>query len=375
MDRFKFILPKTLRLGKPVISLAVSLLAHIVCLYAFGMFGGFDFGAPVMLPTVVSVDLKDMPGQQESAFDWEGEDDGAPAEAVDARISEEQRAVLTAAEEPSAGLQAPVMPLPDKESTQTVKGVASPVATSESAETKLRRQPPTFELLQPLRMSGEFMATESEKLSYRIYLLGIPVGSAQLEARRDKSEVWITLKVTSDAVISSFYPVDDLIETRHINGNFIMSKIRQKEGSFIGDRGFTIFLRDKSVFWFDRLTRKSVRESIPTSEVVDVLSGLYYLRNRQLQVGASETLHIYDSDSYSAVPVDVLRRETVRLSGFRKVESLLVQPQLKTEGIFRRTGNIHIWLSDDEFRVPVKVETTISLGRVTAELIEAESTL
>jgi hypothetical protein len=174
-------------------------------------------------------------------------------------------------------------------------------------------------------------------------------------------------------VFSTIYPVDDLIETRHINGNFILTRIRQQEGSFRGERGFTIFLRDKSVFWIDRLSNRSVKEPLPNSEVLDILSGLYFLRNRPLQVGTVETLHIYDSDNYAAIPVNVIRRETVTLPAFREVDALLVQPQMKPGGIFRRTGDVQIWLSDDRYKVPVKIVTSIALGQVTIELMSAES--
>ncbi|MBL0225796.1 MAG: DUF3108 domain-containing protein [Geobacteraceae bacterium] len=225
----------------------------------------------------------------------------------------------------------------------------------------------------PLRATGEFLGTTHEKLVYRISLLGLPVGSAELEANNEKGEVRITLRVKSDTVLSSIYPVDDLIETRHINGNFILTRIQQQEGAFRGDRGFTLFLRDKSVFWIDRLTKRSLKETLPNSEVVDILSGLYFLRTRPLQTGMTEMLHIYDSDTYAAVPVNIIRRETVHLPLFREIHALLIQPQLKTEGVFRRNGDVMIWLSDDQFKVPVKVETSIALGRITAELMSAES--
>jgi len=357
-----------IRAGKLIACISVSLLAHIASLYASGMFGRFDFSAPVNLPSVIAVDLRDASRRQETskADDSENNETSADDEHL-------QRAVLTAAQEPVAKPEPAVMPLPDKESDQAAKEITLPSTAPAPVESQPRRHSPQFELLHPLRLSDEFMGTESETLSYRICLLGIPVGSAVLQARRDKGEVWLTLKITSDAVMSNIYPVDDLVETRHINGNFIISRIRQKEGSFTGDRGFTLFLRDKSVFWIDLLTKKSVREAIPNSEVVDILSGLYYLRNRQLQVGKSETVHIYDSDTYAAVPVDVLQRETIRLPDLSEVTSLVIQPKLKTDGIFKRTGDIRIWLSDDEYRVPVKIVTSIALGTVTAELVSAES--
>jgi hypothetical protein len=367
MDRFDFILPKMVRPGKLMVFIGVSLLAHIVSLYAFGMFGRFDFGAPVKPTSVISVDLKETPREYEAQKATDGEDDETSAD--DERLSADQSAVLTEPLESISDPESPVMPFPDK----VAKVATLPLTASASVELKSHRHTQKLELLQPLRLSSEFMGAESETLNYRIYLLGIPVGSAILEARRDKGDVWISLKVTSDAVISNIYPVDDLIETRHINGNFIISRIRQKEGPFTSDRGFTLFLREKSVFWIDRLTEKSVRETIPNSEVVDLLSGLYYLRNRQLQVGRSETVHIYDSDTYTEVTVDVLQRETIRLPDFSEVKSLVIQPKLKTEGIFKRTGDIRIWLSDDEFRVPVKIVTSIALGQVTAELVSAES--
>jgi hypothetical protein len=371
MVKLDLIMSKMIRPAKLMACISVSLLVHIASLYALGMFGRFEFGAPVNLTSAIGVDLRDAPPQQETSKADDSEIDETSADGE--HLAAEQRAVLTAAQELIAKPEPEVMPLPDKELNQAAEVIAPPPTSQASVESKPLRQHTKFELLHPLRLSGEFMGVESETLNYRICLLGIPVGSAILQARRDKGDVWITLKVTSDAVISNIYPVDDLIETRHINGNFIITRMRQKEGSFTGDRGFTLFLRDKSVFWIDLLTKKSVREAIPNSEVVDILSGLYSLRNRQLQVGRSETVHIYDSDTYAAVPVDVLQRETIRLPDFSEVTSLVIQPKLKTDGIFKRTGDIRIWLSDDEYRVPVKIVTSIALGQVTAELVSAES--
>src|SRR6185369_3944502 len=366
MVKLDLIMSKMIRPGKLMVCISVSLLAHIASLYASGMFGRYDFNAPVKLASAISVDLKDAHPHEVPKADDSGE-----TSAEDEHLDAEQQAVLTATKELIAKHEPTDMPLP--ESDQAAKKIVLPPTSSAPVESKPLRHYPQFELLHPLRLSGEFMGSESETLNYRICLQGIPVGSAILQARRDKGDVWLTLKITSDAVISNIYPVDDLIETRHINGNFIISRIRQKEGSFTGDRGFTLFLRDKSVFWIDLLTKKSVREAIPNSEVVDILSGLYYLRNRQLQVGKSETVHIYDSDTYAAVPLDVLQRETIRLPDLSEVTSLVIQPKLKTDGIFKRTGDIRIWLSDDEYRVPVKIVTSIALGTVTAELVSAES--
>jgi len=227
----------------------------------------------------------------------------------------------------------------------------------------------------PLRTAGEFMSSKSEKLSYLISLLGVPVGSVELEAKNETGEVWITLRTKSNGPLSSFYTVDDIMETRHLGGNFIITKIRQQEGSFNSDIGFTIFLREKRVFWIDRLRNRHSDETIPNSEVLDTLSSFYYLRNRPLQIGKTEILHIYDGDIYAPVPVEILRQEEIRLRNFKKVDSLVLRHVKQEGGIFRRTGDMMIWLTNDENKVPVKVETSTPLGKVTVELVSAETQL
>jgi hypothetical protein len=153
-----------------------------------------------------------------------------------------------------------------------------------------------------------------------------------------------------------------------------MTKIIQQEGNFRSDQGFTINLGKKKVTWSDNIGGRSQTTTVPTDEVIDTLSGIYLLRSRQLQIGNDETLHIFDSEVYADVPVEILRRETVRLLNFTNIETLVVRPLQKTAGLFRRTGDILIWMTDDANKVPVKIVTSVALGTVTVELLSAEST-
>jgi hypothetical protein len=66
--------------------------------------------------------------------------------------------------------------------------------------------------------------------------------------------------------------------------------------------------------------------------------------------------------------VSILRKEKVKVSGIGEVATVVVKPDLKSEGLFHRKGDIFIWLTDDEKRVPVKVETKVPIGKVVAEL-------
>ncbi len=356
--------------------LFVSFAVHLMFLSAFGKLGALDFGKPVSSVQHVEVDLKSIAQppnkftkikpQNPAVMPQSNKVTESSPQSVPKPFIPAKTATAISATEPEITRNTTEQPA--KISTNiSEKSWADEIKTTKPVQKAVLAPDP------PLRSTGEFLGSHHEKLVYRVSLLGMPVGSAELEAKNVNGEVWITLRVKSDLALSTIYPVDDLIETRHIHGNYILTRIRQQEGFFRGDRGFTLFLRDKNVFWIDRLTNRSVKESLPNSDVVDILSGLYFLRNRELKIGAKELLHIYDSDTYSEVPVDVIRKENVTLPAFRNVDAVLIQPQLKSEGIFKRNGDILIWLSDDQYKVPVKVVTSIALGRVTAELVSAET--
>ncbi|OGU16925.1 MAG: hypothetical protein A2076_17135 [Geobacteraceae bacterium GWC2_53_11] len=343
----------------PALCFTLSVLVHILFFYAWLISGTYNFSAPVTHTQWVQVDLS-QPAAPESSSD--------ETESINEAHEVEQDAEPDTTPTVEKEKDVPEKPAPVVADTEKPRPIPDGSKAAAAAD-KPQQQAGTV----PRLPSEKFLAAPYEKLTYLISLFGIPVGTAELEAKNIHYEVWLTLRVRSNTAISSLYPVDDLVETRHISGQFIMTKIRQKEGSFASDEGFTINLRKKRVSWFDNLGGRSQTVTVPTDEVFDTLSGIYFLRNRQLQVGKTETLHIFDSESYAEVPVEILRKETVRLPNLTSVNSIVVKPLQKSAGLFRRTGDILIWMTDDAFKVPVKIVTTVALGSVTVELISAET--
>ena len=358
------------------------------------MFGSFDFSAPVNRTSVVMVDLPTSftasaamkPAKQEPEVQAQVAQETPvaknPLPAQAAQVAAVAQSPLPAKETDggaaSASSEQP-RALPEPEAFQNQEKRADSTTAGDTGTIAGLPDASIGPVLvassgPPLRES-DFLAAKHEKLSYLISMHGIPIGSAELEANNEKGSTTITLRVKSNAAISNFFPVDDVIETRLIDGMFIMTTIRQQEGSFRSDEMFTINLGKKRVSWVDFVQNRSLKMTVPTDQVLDTLSGIYYLRNRHLQVGRTETLHIYDSETYAEVPVDILRREEMRLPNLAKIATLVVRPLQKTAGIFRRTGDILIWMTDDDRRVPVKIVTSVALGTVTAELVSAETTL
>jgi len=68
------------------------------------------------------------------------------------------------------------------------------------------------------------------------------------------------------------------------------------------------------------------------------------------------------------VEVQVLRREKVKTK-LGEFDTVVIKPLMKSEGIFNRKGDVYIWLTDDKKRIPVKLESKVAIGSITATLV------
>ena len=366
----------------------ISLFCHILCGYLAGMFGPLDLTKPVAPASVIGVTLESPiadppPPVVKVAKMTEAKHSKAiksPVKINSHTMSDKLlkcRNSSSSVDQPSVATKPVQTPSPQKITEHKVVNSIAIKSENTDSHNAISASTPITEQYEiakaPLRSGDEFVPNTREKLTYRIMLFGIPAGTAVLEAKNSNGEMRITTRVWSNDVFSSFYPVDISVDTRLMVGNYLLTRIRQHEGNSTSDTGFTLMLREKNAFWVDRLKKRYANIPLPSNDVMDMISGFYYLRNQRLEVGKSVVLHLFDSSKYTETTVEVLRKEHLRLPGFREADTLVVHPILKTDGFFHSSGEIFVWLTDDEKKVPVKVEAEIPLGKVTAELVSAES--
>jgi len=99
----------------------------------------------------------------------------------------------------------------------------------------------------------------------------------------------------------------------------------------------------------------------------DLMSAFYFVRTLDLEVGQSIPIPVtVDGKTYSAI-VNVLKKEIINTKQGR-VECFVVEPNLEGEAIFQQTGDIHIWLADDEYKTPVLMQSKVIFGHFRAIL-------
>ncbi len=216
------------------------------------------------------------------------------------------------------------------------------------------------------------ITTVREKLDFRIYWFGIYVGHATLQAVRSNGAVTITSSAHSAPFLSVLYRVEDFAESRIMNGKPLHFSIKQHEGRYRSDKETIFDLPNRKITFFNYLKNTKDEHSIADLQVWDVLSGFYYLRTQILEVGKTVFVDVFDSNKLLSVAVHVLGKERIVSSEMGAVDTVKLRPVLQSDGLFQKKGDVFVWLTDDDSKVPVKVETEVPVGKVTAKLAGIE---
>lgn len=136
---------------------------------------------------------------------------------------------------------------------------------------------------------------------------------------------------------------------------------RQHEISYRTDRTYEFFP--------DSMTyrRQSTGETgeLASEEPLDEVSFLYFVRTLDLEPGRTYTFHRYYKDSGNPVTLKVLRREVMQGPDGGEVPVVVVQPIIRTSGLFGEGGKAEVYFTDDWRRILVKMTSKVPIiGRL-----------
>ncbi len=100
----------------------------------------------------------------------------------------------------------------------------------------------------------------------------------------------------------------------------------------------------------------------------DVLSAFYYIRTQKLEVGRSFSLDAVSGRKKYKLTVICHKKETIQVPA-GTFKTILVEPKLQGNDLFRARGTLLIWVTDDEHHIPVKMQSKIPVGSIKAELV------
>lgn len=214
-----------------------------------------------------------------------------------------------------------------------------------------------------------------ERLHYAVsWSGGVKIGDIYMEIRPEPGQedaFLITTTVRACGPLAVFYPVDDQFLCS-VQGPLKLPhryEVRQKEGFGTVDRHVVVHYdqEQKTV---------SLQKNNGEPKLFTLTGNSYnefasFIITRALRFNGSGKIVVptFVDDKRHEVKVGVVKWGRTR-TRFGRQNTLEVHPELHFKGVYDKSGNTVLWLTDDQCRVPVEIQSRIVVGSLTAELVD-----
>jgi hypothetical protein len=201
-----------------------------------------------------------------------------------------------------------------------------------------------------------------ERLEYDVHFGKLRVGSGSMEVVGVEDirgiDTWHTVFQVHGG-LRFVYNVDDTFESwiDRSTGNSLRFKQNLNEGRRDIERLFEIYPERSAFIEQGDTLEKSVRHPL------DDGSFLYFLRTIPLVVGETYSFDRYFRPDRNPVTIRVLRKERIRVPA-GTFDAIVVQPVIKTKGIFSENGHAEVWLADDPSHIMLQMKSGLSFGSI-----------
>ncbi len=222
-----------------------------------------------------------------------------------------------------------------------------------------------------------------EKLTFKVRYGFVRAGTATMSVVskkiiNDKLVYQIQTTAESDAPFSWVYEVNDVVTSLMDAKGLFTWRFEKKlrEGGYEIDHLVDYLPEDslakvKNIRYRDEGNEESTYDVKVPPFAKDVLASFYYIRTQPLRVGDIISMTNHDNKKFYDLEVHVYMRETVNTAA-GEFKCLKIEPLLKGEGIFQQKGRLLVWVTNDEYKIPVQMTSEITVGHITVDLEKIE---
>ncbi len=174
----------------------------------------------------------------------------------------------------------------------------------------------------------------------------------------------------TSGLIKWFFKVEDVYESYFDKDTIKPYVFKRKidEGGYKKHRITNFDYNANKAYVQDFLKQKDT--TIPFSNVQDILSSFYYLRNQDvkgLKRGDEIAIDMFMDSQVYPFKLRFLGKEVLNTK-FGKIKTLVFRPLVQSGRIFKAQESVTIWITDDYNKIPIKMKADLSVGSLRAEL-------
>jgi hypothetical protein len=241
-----------------------------------------------------------------------------------------------------------------------------------SAEPAINTIPET----QPSQVDPAILAkvfSGSESLHYAVsWSGGVKIGDIYMDIQKEKSKpeaYSISAKVKDYGPLKLFYPVDDTFRC-FVSGYMKLPyryEVLQKEG--YGRKTTRLAVYDQQAHTVNYQRNQEPQQQFDLDGTVyNEFASFIITRALLFREGEEIIVPTFADQKRNEVRVALLQRE-IKRTIFGDKETLKIQPKMDFKGLYEKSGDTILWLTDDKCRVPVEIHSKIVVGSLVAELV------
>lgn len=200
---------------------------------------------------------------------------------------------------------------------------------------------------------------------------GIKIGDLYLTTAllENEKSLSIRARVKDYGLFHLFYPVDDGFVTL-VNGSLKLPyryEVEQHEGhSSSTTRRLTLYDQENLQVRYQK--NKGAWKNFSLSGPAYNEFSSFYITRALSFAGEHPVVPTFVDEKRHEVVVTLLAREKKK-SIFGEVETIKVIPKMDFKGLYDKDGDTVFWLTDDDCRIPVVIQSKIVVGSLVAELV------
>ena len=199
-----------------------------------------------------------------------------------------------------------------------------------------------------------------EHLEYTVRLAGLNSGTGVMEvvaldSMRGRPTWHLHFNIKGSTPFGTYH-VDDSYDSWMDVSSLNSLRFEQNllEGGKLKRRNYDIFPAQRMFH------QEGKEERVSVADPLDDASFFFLVRTLPLEVGKEYSFEKYFDPNANPVVIRVVRRDTIDVPAGR-FPAIVLQPTIKTNGLFSKDGHAEIWLSDDEHRILLRMDTHFSI--------------